>query len=163
MPKQNGYTLIEAITILAIVSILMALAIPDMREGIASSKISSSADGLFTLIRFARTEASRQGVNVRVAPLDGVNWATGARAWTERDGVNGFNPAQDVLLRETITNASGVKITEIANIQMIGFNGQGYAAAAIQLEFCDSRKVNGRTINVLASGFTIMRVRDVCI
>lgn len=52
-----GFTLIEAMVVVALVAILAALAVPSFTTMIANQRLSSAAQELQTLLQFARAEA----------------------------------------------------------------------------------------------------------
>ncbi|QGW84721.1 GspH/FimT family pseudopilin [Variovorax paradoxus] len=54
---QKGFTLIEAMTVVAVVAILAALAAPSFTTMIANQRVSSAAQELQTLFEFARAES----------------------------------------------------------------------------------------------------------
>ena len=162
--KLAGYTLMEAMVVLAIVSILITMAAPSFRGTIADSQLSSAAEGLFSLVRYARAEAARQGSTVLVGAADGVNWGNGAIAWVEGDNVAGFDPANDTLIRRLYVKGKVKIVDAISNSKIIQFNGQGYTPTAVRFEFCDGRPdEQGRTINILVSGFSVMSVKEDCL
>jgi type II secretion system protein H len=53
----QGFTLIEAMVVVALVAILAALAVPSFSTMIANQRVSSAAQELQTLLSFARAEA----------------------------------------------------------------------------------------------------------
>ena len=53
----QGFTLIEAMVVVALVAILAALAVPSFTTMIANQRVSSAAQELQTLLSFARAEA----------------------------------------------------------------------------------------------------------
>ncbi|WP_418130027.1 GspH/FimT family pseudopilin [Variovorax sp. 375MFSha3.1] len=54
--KQKGFTLIEAMVVVALVAILAALAMPSFTNMIANQRVNSAAQELLTLLQFARAE-----------------------------------------------------------------------------------------------------------
>lgn len=66
MREEKGFTLIEVIVSIAIVSILAAIAIPSYRFIINSGRVSSDMNALVGTLQFARSEAIRRGLSVTV-------------------------------------------------------------------------------------------------
>jgi type IV fimbrial biogenesis protein FimT len=64
MNKSSGFTLIEALVVIALVAILTALAAPSFKNLIQSNSISSSVNSFLADMRFARSEAIRRGSSV---------------------------------------------------------------------------------------------------
>jgi type IV fimbrial biogenesis protein FimT len=64
MNRSDGFTLIEAVVVIAIVAILTALAAPSFKSLIQSNAISSNVNSFLSDMRFARSEAIRRGGSV---------------------------------------------------------------------------------------------------
>lgn len=158
---NKGFTLIEALVVLAMISIVLSLASPNFFETIRRNKVNSAADNLYSLIRYARAEAVRGGNSINIGALDGVSWSSGAMVWREVDNTAGFDPANDTEIRR-IDGSEGVVITEAAANINIQFNGEGYITAPVALSICDGRTTNGRSINILVSGFSALANKVDC-
>lgn len=61
---QQGFTLVEAIVVIAIMAILAAVAVPSMRDLIASYQTRSTADNMAAMIAYAKMEAIRRSGRV---------------------------------------------------------------------------------------------------
>ena len=64
----NGFTLVELLSTLAIISILHSVAIPSFQSAIASIQRYSAYQNLFTLIQYTRSKAAFQATNVIMCP-----------------------------------------------------------------------------------------------
>lgn len=62
----RGFTLIEGLVTVAILSTLMALVVPSAIEWIRIQRIKASADELVTDLQFARSEAVRRNLDVQI-------------------------------------------------------------------------------------------------
>jgi type IV fimbrial biogenesis protein FimT len=89
--QSRGFTLIEALVVLTISAILVAMAIPSFQAMIQSNRISSAANAMLATLDLARSEAIRRNLPVTVcrsvdaatcsdAPFGGYagnDWAAG--------------------------------------------------------------------------------------
>jgi prepilin-type N-terminal cleavage/methylation domain-containing protein len=57
MKRAHGFTLVEAITVLAVIAILTSLAAPSFRSTIERTKVRKMSDLIAQLVSFARNEA----------------------------------------------------------------------------------------------------------
>jgi type IV fimbrial biogenesis protein FimT len=64
--SQRGFTLIELMVTLAMVVILGMLAAPSFQQTIASSRLTTATNDLYTSLALARSEAIKQGERVTV-------------------------------------------------------------------------------------------------
>lgn len=81
MNRQNnaGFTLLEAMIVVAILGILSAIAIPSFQDTIERSRLKQAVEGLKSDMQFARTEAIKRSQNVHVSRSTGNagNWCYG--------------------------------------------------------------------------------------
>jgi type IV fimbrial biogenesis protein FimT len=70
MNKFHGFTLIEAMVVVAIVAILTTLAAPSFKSLIQSNAVSGNVNGFLSDMRFARSEAIRRGGTVVMCRSD---------------------------------------------------------------------------------------------
>lgn len=106
---RTGYTLIELMTVLAILAIVLALAVPALAELIQRQKISAATADLLAAIRLTRAEALRRGQRVDLVPADGVEWASGWMIFIDDNG-NRRADAGETILHVHDAVASGLAI-----------------------------------------------------
>lgn len=75
--RSRGFTLIEALVVIAIAGILAALAAPSMQQLSASMRAKSAAFDLISDLAYARSEALKRNTVVTMQPSTGTDWATG--------------------------------------------------------------------------------------
>lgn len=86
--REHGFSLIELLVTITLLSILMALAVPSMGAWIRNSKIRTVADTLQNGLRLAQTEAlrrSRQTVfslTADTTPADGLTAVANGANWS---------------------------------------------------------------------------------
>ena len=64
MDKKNGFTMMELMVSLAVISILAAVAVPNFEAWLSGHRLSSSARDIYSLIQFSRLRAVREKANV---------------------------------------------------------------------------------------------------
>lgn len=163
--RSRGFTLIEAMIVVLILSILLGVAIPGFREAFATQRVKTAAKTLFTALRQARSEAMRMNglCDVFIVPQTAGNWAgrlhlvgvtvgSGAPAFDTNanyaacqfDG-NGDGDFTDTNIDITYNNplatfsaqqyVTGAPAAALASIQ---YNRLGRPTAAMpQVNFCD--------------------------
>lgn len=75
---DRGFTLVELMVTIAILSILLAIAVPDFRQMLASEKVRSANSDLFSALLMARSEAIKRNRQVDLVP-SASGWTGG---WT---------------------------------------------------------------------------------
>lgn len=74
--RSGGFTMMELIMVLLVVSVLSAIAAPAMREFIVNSNVTTSTNDIVVALNLARAEAVKRGVDVEVVAAGG-NWSAG--------------------------------------------------------------------------------------
>src|SRR5687767_13501516 len=82
--RQPGFTLIELMVTLLVLSILVAAAVPSFREFTRNNRVVATQNDLITALNLARSEALRRSRNITVCPSSdgatcsaGTNWGNG--------------------------------------------------------------------------------------
>lgn len=72
---QKGYSLIELMVVVALFALLLALAMPSIRDMIANARVRTAAEGMLNGMQLARAEAVRLNtpVNLNIR-ADGIGW-----------------------------------------------------------------------------------------
>src|ERR1039457_2312011 len=95
LKASAGFTLIELLTLITIVAILMALAVPSYQYVTNSNRISGEVNGLLGDMQYARSEAIKEGQTVTVCsstnPTAAAPTCAGNAAWQ-----NGWIGCSDV-------------------------------------------------------------------
>lgn len=82
MNKRKGFSLIELMIVIAIISIIAALAVPSFENIIRKQKVIGEANRLFSLLYFAKSEAIKRNVVITICKSDnrvecGGTWSDG--------------------------------------------------------------------------------------
>ncbi len=157
--NQRGFTLIELMIVVLILSILLGVGIPSFREAFATQRVKTAAKTLFSAIKQARSEAIRlNGIcEVYLVPNAATNWADGLQILAVTTGGNpatfAANPAANPCVFTDNTGTGNitynnplaiftaqeyVRGTPAAALANIQFNRLGRPTAAPpNIGFCD--------------------------
>lgn len=106
----HGFSLVELMVTVAVLSVLMVLAVPSFTEWVQNSRIRTAAESVQNGVQFARAEAVRRNARVEFALVGtGGGWvvrfAGGGATIQERSGSEG---AGGVVLSTVPTDATSV-------------------------------------------------------
>lgn len=131
---SRGFTLVEVIVTIIIAGILLLIAVPNFREVLKNSALTSEANALVSTLNFARSEAVKRGTTVTVCrssnstsadnPATPVpscttsssGWESGWIVFADADG-DGTRDAGEVLLRIHEPLSSKLTLRSGANVQ----------------------------------------------
>lgn len=183
-----GFSVIELIITLLIVSIMTAVAIPQMRALFQNNRLTTQANSLISDITLAKDFATGRGTVIICTSSNGTacdasGWGSGRLIFVDA-APNDFlyNAATDRLLRYTDPLPAGsIEVTLTTFPDPVIFNAQGAlvnlfqqrlmnlatapgAGASRNLMLCDvSRAVPGRTVEIRTNGTPVMStVAAVC-
>ncbi len=174
--RRAGFTIIELMVTVSVAAILMAIAIPNMRNFLRNNRLTSGVNDLLHSIQVARTEAiKRQQGSVVVCGTTDPAAGTAAltctydtfRGWFVFQDTNGNwqrDAGEPVIETHTLIDAS-VTVKPDANGDIVSFGPSGFANPAgakvptATLVMCDVRGVTavgnnstGRALFITATG-----------
>lgn len=165
--KTKGFTLTELMIVLAIASIVMAIAIPSFSGLLKSNQIRSSQGVLVSAFQFARTEALRRGTEIFLSPVDGSltanEWGGGLRVWADDNGNGDFTPGEELRVASSFNNKMTLDGTD--SVTRISYlpNGMTNLTATLVINVCDDRVgESGREISLLATGMLSVNPDYIC-
>lgn len=151
--RPRGFTLIEALTTVAIASILLTAAVPSMQDFIIRNRMSTEVNTFVASLYLARSEAVKRLQNVSLCPVesDGAcdsaseDWEHGWKVYYT-DPVTG----SEIILQQNPALPS--RFTIIGSHSNITYNTIGQANAGNYV-FCDSGNVaQGRKVVISNEG-----------
>lgn len=163
-PRQQGYTLIELFTTLAVLGVVTALAVPNFRDFVRNNRATEEANALVGALALARSEAVTRGVPVSVcasadnATCSGDNdWSTGWIVFTDANAPAGAvdnGAVPDTVLRVLPALREGSVLT--GDAAFIAYAASGFARDAgginFSLEVTGCKQDNNREVTVNAQG-----------
>ncbi|WP_457674906.1 GspH/FimT family pseudopilin [Thiolapillus sp.] len=93
MNKQRGFTLVELLMTLVVLSILMALAIPSFQKMMDRNAVTTTANDLLSSILLARSESVKQ--EKRVVVRRGSSWSEQFYVFADENNNNTYEAATD--------------------------------------------------------------------
>jgi type IV fimbrial biogenesis protein FimT len=115
---EKGFTLIELMITVAIMSIMLTIGLPSFQSIIASSRLTASANAMVSALQLARFEALKQHKSVTIRKT-GAAWQDGWDVFVDNNGNGSFESANDEKLVSYDKLSSAVTVT-----------GNGYASYA---------------------------------
>lgn len=134
--RAGGFSLPELCIVLAVSAIVLAIAVPDLRDLVRAQQLKAATGDLFAAIDFARAQALARGRQVKVVPRDplGADWRLGWQVLGDRDRDGDSEPGTDELIAEHGPLAPGIAVdfafTNVARPYYIAYNGAGRSCAA---------------------------------
>jgi type IV fimbrial biogenesis protein FimT len=135
-----GFTLVELMTVLAIVAVLLTLAVPSLRDLILNQHVKTAASDIQTALYYGRSEAIKRATDVAVAPVSG-DWKNG---WTVKAGTT--------LLRQHNALDSSLDTMATAGVTYQASGRTTAAPATIVARVAGNDKVTARCVVVDLSG-----------
>lgn len=150
--KNKGFTILEMIVSMTVISIMVALASPSFSEFVRNNRIYTSSKILNSDVSYAKSEGMR-GLGTVVIQGIGGDFNAGWRIFVDKNANNSFDNS-DTLLR--IQEGFGSPLTVTTDGQdFISFNSYGENATKIEvsLTICDGRSGDfGRMTRINKAG-----------
>jgi type IV fimbrial biogenesis protein FimT len=129
--KRRGFTLVELLVVLAVGSILLAIAVPGYAFMVNANRLAAVTNDLVTALHLARSEAIKRGTRVTVCKTGDAmaaspacsttaNWQDGWLVFVD-GGTRGVVDGGDILLRVREQVSSGAVITSINYSRYISY------------------------------------------
>lgn len=135
MASEAGLTLVEMMTVMAVMAILLAIGVPSYKYVTSSNRMYNEVGELLGDLQFARAEATREGLPVTVCiSSDGASCLSGATSWSNGWIVfvdhNGDQTVDsgDAVLRVQTSFSSSDTFTDSAALAAVTFNREGFAS-----------------------------------
>lgn len=108
----GGFTLIELMVVVAVISVILTLAVPSFNGMLARKRLEGAAQELGTDLQYARSEAVARNIEVRVA-TNAVNACYTVFVWRGA-GTCTCTPAVSCTLAAAATDPTALKTVDLA-------------------------------------------------
>lgn len=161
MRSQKGFTLIELMITIPIAAILLAVAVPNLRDFLVRAALSSQSIDFMSDLALARSEAAKRGSRVTVCisangttcSSPGTDWAGGRIVFVDAP-VYGTVDGGDTILKVSNPNTTGNTVVSTFSTGFVQYLGSGVtnlAGAANTVTICKSGQT-GSVITISATG-----------
>ena len=159
MKKNSGFTLMELVITVALISIVMAIAVPSMTTFTQNDRLTTNINTLIGHLAYARSEAVKRSQQVSIcssndaATCTGGNWQDGWIVYIDADGDNSFTAGEQVLRAQQALEGANTLTTAIGTQVTYDYRGFVSAASVGSFLLCDGRSgPYGKTIRISTTG-----------
>jgi type IV fimbrial biogenesis protein FimT len=169
---SRGFTMVELMIVIAVMTILIGLAIPNLRGVLARNQLLGQANEFAGALALARTEAATRGQPAGMcASADGISCSGAPDDWDQYmlvfadvDASGAFN-AGDTLLKVFHASPDVTQETAVAAF-MFGPSGFSTLAGTTDIDLCHrelssegTENTNCRRVSVRPSGSVVVRTQ----
>ena len=148
--RDQGVTLIELLTVIAIVAILAAIGVPSFQETIVRNRMAAQSNEFLSALNFARSEAIKRGHSVTLCRSTNATscastggWESGWLAFSDPNG-NGTMDTGDASIRVWVALSAGFTLKGNTGVAgTIRYDARGMAQNTGHLLMCKSSQING--------------------
>jgi len=173
MKKNSGFTLLELILTLTLISVVTAFAIPSMTTFSKNDRLTTNINSMVGHLAYARSEAVKRSQQVSLCVSNntdtpnpsctGGGWEDGWIVYIDADASDTFDANETIIKAHgPFTGNNAVTINNVGT--QVTYDNRGYLASNIgSLQLCDERNgPHGKTINFSMTGRVRMEVDSAC-
>ena len=172
MKKNSGFTLLELLITVALISILAALAIPSMRSFSQNDRLTTNINTMIGHLAYARSEAVKRHAQVSICISNdtvgctGGNWEDGWIVYVDADANGTFDAAtlnEDILRVNQALDGNNTLTGTGAYGTQVTYDNRGFVTATGGFLLCDARTgAFGKTITTSNTGRVRFQDNSTC-
>jgi type IV fimbrial biogenesis protein FimT len=140
--RSRGFTLVELVTVVTLVGIGAALAMPSLSDAMRIQRTRAAATDLTSALLVARSEAIKRHGQVQIVPQSGVDWTTGWR-------VSGVTAGDQIDRKDAL--GEGVQVSRAPATIVYERTGRLATPGLVRLQVSDVH-ANARCVTIDPSG-----------
>ncbi|MCP4332001.1 MAG: prepilin-type N-terminal cleavage/methylation domain-containing protein [Gammaproteobacteria bacterium] len=156
--KERGFTLTELFITLAILSLVMGMGVPSMRDFVKNDRLVTQINTLVGQLAYARSEALLRHQSVVICASGTLtscstnNWASGWIVFVDSDNNADFSAGEDMLRQVEELSGSNTLASSIGS--SVVYDKRGFAPNSIgSFTLCDDRgDAHKKSISISATG-----------
>jgi len=158
MRKDFGFTLLEMIITLTLISLVMAFGVPSMRDFVKNDRLVTQINTLVGHLAYARSEAVLRHQPVIVCASSTLsscsanNWADGWIIFVDADSNSDFSAGEAMLRQHQALSGDNTLTSSIGSV--VTYDQRGFAPDSIgSFSLCDDRGTEKmKSISISATG-----------
>ena len=144
MQKQSGFTIVELIIVIALLSIMAAVGIPNYLNWLPDIRLKSAARNLKSDMMLAQQRAIRENASVAVVFTPGAKSYrifvdNGAGGGTVNDWIQ--NGTEDFMKAETMQDEVAMDLALFGAVQQVRFNGRGLPDQSGEVRLSNTKNI----------------------
>jgi type IV fimbrial biogenesis protein FimT len=162
MKKNSGFTLLELLITVALISILAAFAIPSMRTFSQNDRLTTNINTMIGHLAYARSEAVKRHAQVSICISNdtvgctGGNWEDGWIVYVDADANGTFDAAtlnEDILRVNQALDGNNTLAPTAQYTTQVTYDNRGFVTSTGGFLLCDDRTgAFGKTITISNTG-----------
>ena len=172
MKKKSGFTLLELLITVALISILAAFAIPSMRSFSQNDRLTTNINTMIGHLAYARSEAVKRHAQVSICISNdtvgctGGNWEDGWIVYVDADANGTFDAAtlnEDILRVNQALDGNNNFTPTAAYTFQVTYDNRGFVTSTGGFLLCDGRTGDfGKTITISNTGRVRFQDNSAC-
>jgi len=167
MKKNSGFTLLELIITVALISIVTAFAIPSMTTFSQNDRLTTNINTLVGHLGLARSESVKRSQQVSIcASSDNStctgNWEDGWLVYADTNNDGSLNGTDEILrVQQALGNGNNMTPTGIGT--QVTYDNRGFVTAGGSFLLCDYRPGDfGKTLTITNTGRVRTEANSTC-